>query len=70
MVSGSKASARRSIFERGPSIQNASVLQMRNGSSPILGAARLIAPPWSKSFDRSSEMTIFGDRRLARCASI
>ena len=31
------------MFERGPSIQNASVLQIRNGSSPISGSARLIA---------------------------
>ena len=54
------------MLERGPSIQNASVLQMRNGSAPIIGAASLIAPPWSKSFGRSSEMMIFGDRRLAR----
>ncbi len=33
------------MFERGPSIQNASVLQIRNGSSPISGSARLIPPP-------------------------
>ena len=33
------------MFERGPSIQNASVLQMRKGSSPIIGNARLIPPP-------------------------
>ena len=48
------------MFDRGPSIQNASVLQTRNGSSPITGSARLMPPPWSRSFARSSEMRIFG----------
>ena len=58
------------MFDRGPSIQNASVLQMRKGSPPIIGNARLIPPPWSRSVARSSEMRIFGDRRPARWASI
>ncbi len=43
--SGSNASASRSRFERGPSIQNASVLQTKNGSRPISGSAFLMPPP-------------------------
>src|SRR3984957_17896088 len=57
-------------FGPGPSIQRASVWQIRNGPPPISGRARLIPPPWSSSFERSSEMMIFGARRLASCASI
>ena len=58
------------MLERGPSIQKASVLQTRNGWSPISGNARLIPPPWSSSLSRSSETTIRGRSRWARCASI
>ena len=68
--SGSKAAASRAKLERGPSIQNASVLQRKKGAAPRNGSAFLIPPPWSSSFARSSEMMIPGARRAARCASI
>ena len=48
------------MFDRGPSIQNASVLHKKNGSFPMAGRARLIPPPWSRSVSRSSDMTILG----------
>ena len=54
------------MFDRGPSIQNASVLHKKKGYFPIAGRARLIAPPWSRSFARSSDMTILGAFRPAR----
>ncbi len=36
------------------------MLQRKNGAAPISGSARLMPPPWSSSWPRSSEMTILG----------
>ena len=69
IAAGSKALGEAVEFERGPSIQNASVLQMKNGVADL--RQRLLDPAaLVEQLPRSSEMTIFGARRDARCASI
>ncbi len=70
MRSASQAPASQPRLGRTPSSQNELEFLRRNGSSPSSGRARFTPPPVSSSASRSSEMTIFGLLRVARCASM